>query len=140
MQSCDDTLSKQEVGRQGEELACRFLVGRGFVVVERNFSIDVGGIKRGEIDVICHDRESLVFVEVRSLTGSYLETPALTVDPAKRGQVVRAARFYLQEREMELKFVRFDVIAVSFGSGEPRIEWYPDAFRPPSTGQAQVFW
>ena len=55
-----------------------------------------------------------VFVEVRSRTG-FLSGHALeTVTPAKRAQVVRAARLFLSEETVSAREYRFDVVAVTF--------------------------
>jgi hypothetical protein len=53
-------LARGEAGRRAEVLAADFLAGRGLVIVARNFRC-----RRGVIDVIARDGETLVFVEVR---------------------------------------------------------------------------
>src|SRR5207247_10437601 len=48
-------------GARGEKLACRFLKRSGYKVLLRNFC----GRSGGEIDVVCRDNDTLVFVEVK---------------------------------------------------------------------------
>ncbi|MEP6505992.1 MAG: YraN family protein, partial [Betaproteobacteria bacterium] len=54
-------------GRQGEDLALRYLQARGLCLLERNYRVARGPSRRGgEIDLILRDRDgTLVFVEVR---------------------------------------------------------------------------
>lgn len=51
-------------GLAGEDLAAAFLQEKGLRVVERNVRC-VGG----ELDLVCEDRGSLVFVEVKTRSG-----------------------------------------------------------------------
>src|SRR5438876_12115537 len=51
-------------GAQGETLACRFLRRNGYKILYRNFK----GHSGGEIDVVCRDKDTLVFVEVKTRT------------------------------------------------------------------------
>jgi putative endonuclease len=129
---------KRELGNQGEELACKLLADSGCTIVERNFRIGENP-HDPEVDVIVQDGDALVFVEVRSQTTDYLATPALTVNERKQRQVVLAARLYLQRCKPLPAQVRFDVVAVSLGSGPPGLEWIKDAFRPPSSARAWSF-
>jgi len=52
-----------EIGKKGEELACMFLVKRGYSIIERNY------LKRwGEIDIVAEKDDKLLFVEVKSVS------------------------------------------------------------------------
>ena len=53
-------MNKRFVGKQKEELAAEFLVGRGVKIIDKNFACKVG-----EIDLIGLDNGYLVFVEVK---------------------------------------------------------------------------
>jgi len=129
-----------ELGREAEELAAEFLRRNGYTVVERNYDVLINGKKVGELDIICDNGTELLFVEVRSATGTYLESPALTVETRKQAQIVKTARFFIHERSLQNRFVRFDVVGITFSSQRPHVEWFKDAFRPPSTGQSRSFW
>jgi hypothetical protein len=54
---------EQAHGRRGEDLAHRFLRRQGLTIVARNFHQRSG---RGELDIVAWDRQTLVFVEVKS--------------------------------------------------------------------------
>jgi putative endonuclease len=51
------------LGSKGEDLAVRFLEKKGYRILSRNFRTPVG-----EIDVIAEDRNTLVFIEVKTRT------------------------------------------------------------------------
>jgi len=49
-------------GARGEKLACRYLKRSGYKILLRNFR----GRSGGEIDIVCRDNDTLVFVEVKT--------------------------------------------------------------------------
>jgi putative endonuclease len=54
---------RRKTGNLGEDLACRFLMKRGFDIIERNY------LKRcGEIDIIAKNGSLLHFIEVKSVS------------------------------------------------------------------------
>src|SRR3989338_7305412 len=55
------TSKTQKVGELGENIACKYLIKNGYVVLDRNFST-----RLGEIDIIAEKGNSLYFVEVKS--------------------------------------------------------------------------
>ena len=50
---------KKILGNLGEDIACKFILNKGYEIVERNFYC-----RQGEIDIIAKDNEFLVFIEV----------------------------------------------------------------------------
>lgn len=124
------------MGRQAETLAAEHLMKAGYRVVERNFHA-----RRAELDLVAmNGGSSVVFVEVRSLKGRYLSSPAATVNAAKRRRVVTAARGWLAARGMRNWDVRFDVIAVRFGARGTEVEWIEDAFRPKDVSRRRRYY
>jgi putative endonuclease len=77
-------------GREAEERAAHHLEGRGLRVVERNFRI-----RGGEIDLICRDGRTLIFVEVRLRSGGDFGGAAASITATKRRRIVLAAQHYL---------------------------------------------
>jgi putative endonuclease len=110
----------REAGYSAEQLAAEFLTQRGFHVIERNFTV-----KGGEIDLVCDDAGTLVFVEVRARRADDFGAPEETISPAKRRRLILAARLYLLQRGIEDRACRFDVIAIE---GED-VRYLPDAFQ-----------
>jgi putative endonuclease len=110
-------------GRAAEALAAAFLEGLGARVIARNHAI-----KRGEVDLVCEDGQTVVFVEVRSRSSEAQGGPEETVDRRKRRRVVAAATYWATRNGALERAIRFDVVAVTFGEGEPRLEHFPAAF------------
>ena len=110
-------------GREAEGLAAAWLEGRGYRVLARNHAL-----RLGEVDLVCERERVLCFVEVRSRTGDEHGGPEETVDRRKARRVVLAAADWLERNDGAGRDVRFDVVAVTFGEGSPRIVHFPAAF------------
>lgn len=55
------TSKSQAKGELGEEIACKYLISKGYTVLERNFTI-----LQGEIDIVAKEGNQIVFLEVKS--------------------------------------------------------------------------
>jgi putative endonuclease len=110
-------------GRLGEDLAHRYLRGRGCTVVARNYRPPAG---HGEIDLVVWHREKLVFVEVKTRDTADFGEPERAVDADKQLHLTRAARDYARRAGVEWQNVRFDVVAIVLSPR--RIEWFRDMF------------
>jgi putative endonuclease len=119
--------SSQASGRRGEDLAHRFLQRLGFNVVARNFHSRSGS---GEIDLIAWDGDTLVFVEVKSLSSDSYSAPDRAIDRLKQELILRTAIDYVRRGPAPYPRVRFDIINVLLDD-PPRISIRQDAFPPP---------
>ena len=111
------------LGRQGEKLAERFLVRLGMKVLEKNYRT-----RQGEVDLICLDRGTVVFVEVKTRRSDVFAPPEEAVGEQKQRRLSLAAMAYLNDRHWEDRLARFDVLSVVLDGGTPKIEHLPDAF------------
>lgn len=111
----DDTTTTR--GREAEAAAARHLERHGLRVIERNFRI-----RGGEIDLICRDGRTLVFVEVRLRSRSDFGGAGASIGVAKQRRIILAARHYLAGRSD--CDCRFDCVLLDGG----KIEWLRDAF------------
>lgn len=100
---------RQTIGRQGEDQALAFLLQHDLTLVERNFRC-----RRGEIDLIMREGDTLVFVEVRKRRHADFGGAAASVTPAKQARMVMAAQIFLQGQRPQPP-CRFDVIAIDAG-------------------------
>ena len=89
----------------GEEIACRYLAGKGFKILATNFYC-----RAGELDIVARDHDSLAFVEVKSRRGSAGMEQAL--GPRKIRSLKTAARVYLQQALLDREDYRFMIIYV----------------------------
>ena len=111
------TTSRALVGRRGEDIAARFLVDAGYVVVERNWRGT-----RGELDIIARDGDEIVVVEVKTRTGLGFGHPAEAITPDKLARLKRLAGQWLGERSPRAASVRIDVLAVVLMPSGARVE------------------
>ena len=111
-------------GQSGEEIACRHLRSRGYLILERNFRC-----RSGEVDIVARQGEATVFVEVKERRGESHGRGHEAVTFGKRRRVIRAARLYASSRELSERRLRFDVISVDWTEGrQPRIRHDEGAF------------
>src|SRR2546421_3995427 len=113
------------LGTRGENLACGFLKKNGYKILYRNFRGRTGG----EIDVVCRDRDTLVFVEVKTRTREDFGRPLDAVDRDKRKRISRGGLAWLRLLDNPDILFRFDVVEVIIAEGaEPRLELLQNAF------------
>src|SRR6267143_3041514 len=113
------------VGSRGEKLACRFLRRNGYKVLSRNFR----GRSGGEIDIVCRDNDTLVFVEVKTRTREDFGRPFDAVDREKRKRISRGALAWLRMLDNPEILFRFDVVEVIIADdAKPRLELIKNAF------------
>ena len=115
-------MAKQgNTGAQAEQLAAAFLQRQGLQVVESNYRC-----RFGEIDLICRDRDALVFVEVRLRGSESFGGAAASITASKQHKLVLAARHYLLQQRTS-PACRFDVVLLR-GLRDNDIEWIRNAF------------
>ncbi len=112
-------------GKEGEELALKFLKRSGYRIVERNYRC-----RYGEIDIIARDGEVLVFVEVKARTSGAFGLPVESVDARKQRHIINASTEYLARNGLTDTPARFDVVSVEMdgGGGDASMELVRNAF------------
>jgi putative endonuclease len=117
--------ARLELGAHGETLACGFLRRQGYKILYRNFRARHGG----EVDIVCRDGDTLVFVEVKTRKYDDLVRPSEAINAAKRKLISRGALAWLQLLDNPDIRSRFDVVEIVVGGDrEPRFELIRDAF------------
>ena len=112
------------LGNKGEMLAARYLAGEGFAILEYNWR---SGHK--EIDLIAKERDTLVFVEVKTRRNENYGDARETVTPQKMRNIVTAAEAYIKKKEIDAP-IRFDIVAIVDNGDTHEIEHIRDAFYP----------
>ena len=98
---------KQKVGNIGERLAARFLMEKGYKIIETNYRK-----KWGEIDIVAEFDGVLHFVEVKAISNPDYN-PETNVSLWKKQRLSRAIRTYIPERKIpENQDFQIDIIAV----------------------------
>lgn len=100
---------EQAAWLEGEDIAHRFLRERGYTVVARNYRPRGGGF---EIDLVALEKETVVFVEVKTRRSEDFAAPERALDDAKLEQVLRGAGHFLIHAGWTGRPFRLDVVAV----------------------------
>lgn len=100
---------RQEIGKWGENLACKYLEKDNYKILERNFLC-----RQGEIDIITKDmtRNELVFVEVKTRSNFKYGNPAEAVNKDKQKHMTQAIQYYLYKNHINNIPIRIDVVEV----------------------------
>jgi putative endonuclease len=96
------------LGAWGEDKAARHLRRLGWRILRRNFRAPGGG----EVDLVCRDRDTLVFAEVKTRRCEEMGRPLDAVDRNKQRLIRQGALYWLRLLEMPDITFRFDVIEV----------------------------
>jgi putative endonuclease len=112
-----------ELGKAGEDLACRELRRRGYAILARRYRV-----RRGEIDIVARDGTTIVFVEVKTRDGRAFGEAADAVTAFKRKRMVDLALDYVTRHRLTGCACRFDVVSIHFDAGAPAVEIFRGAF------------
>ena len=112
-------MQRRNTGMLGEKYARDFLKKKGYKVIETNYRCG-----RGEIDIVARQKDSLVFVEVRTKISLEFGTPEESINRAKQNRMRATALHYLQDHTKLPELWRIDVVAIELNEkGKPsRIE------------------
>ena len=100
-------MKRKELGDAGEKLAKDFLKKKGYKIREANFRC-----REGEIDIVAQKKDCLVFVEVRTKTGTGFGSPEESVTFAKKEKLIASALSYLNSHKNLPESWRIDFVAV----------------------------
>lgn len=107
-------------GDRAELDAERYLREQGLSTIAKNYRC-----KRGEIDLIMSDKDTIVFVEVRYRNNADYGSPLETVTKSKQKKLLIAAQYYLSEKKLSGNTqVRFDVVGIC----ADQYQWIQSAF------------
>jgi putative endonuclease len=115
--------NKIKTGKEGERKAVAFLCKNGYRICETNFRCPIG-----EIDIIAKDKNTLVFVEVKTRRSEELGYPEQAVGIKKQRKMSQLALWYLQQKKLADINARFDVIAITLVPQREEIKLIKNAF------------
>lgn len=99
--------AKDRLGRDGEDLAADHLRRAGLAILDRNWRCAAG-----EIDIVARDGSALVVCEVKTRSSTSYGWPAEAVTPRKLRRLRELALRWLDERQIYVPEIRFDVISI----------------------------
>lgn len=118
--------AKDELGRRGEQLAADHLEGQGLAILARNWRC-----VEGELDIVATDgRDTVIFCEVKTRSGTGFGLPVEAVTRAKRRRIRRLAQLWMATmRPRGWPVMRFDVIGIVIVDGaQPQLNHVTAAF------------
>ncbi|MFB0564569.1 MAG: YraN family protein [Candidatus Aminicenantaceae bacterium] len=100
--------SAHALGKSGEETALEYLKNKNYRIIKRNYRF-----LRGEIDIIAYDKNTLVFIEVKTRRSKVFGLPEESVTPRKQNQIRKIAQGFLAKNDLKNIVCRFDVLSLS---------------------------
>ena len=104
-------------GAEGEEAAATHLCRLGWKILDRNWRS-----RHLELDIVAEERDTVVFVEVKTRAEGGLQTPFEALTPTKKERLCRAAQAWLEAHEAWSRPCRFDLVCVTSRAGTYQTE------------------
>jgi putative endonuclease len=125
---------KKTLGQRGEAAAARYLCRRGYKILARG-----DRLAPGELDLVALDRDTIVFIEVKTRQSHAAGHPAEAVDDRKQRRLTKLAVTFLKRHGLLERPARFDVMAITWpvGKRRPTIEHLKNAFE--AVGQWEFY-
>lgn len=109
---------KISLGEYGEDFTCRFLKTKRYKIIERNYRS-----LWGEIDIIAKDKDTLVFIEVKTRSSDRFGPPESSVTRTKQNRIRRIAEAYIKTSKYRNLCFRFDVVSILFDSKKNMVDF-----------------
>ncbi len=100
-------LSKRAIGSYGEALAKKWLLQKGFEIVEQNYHGPYG-----EIDIVARKEGVLHFVEVKMRLSSTFGSPIESITKKKLARLQKTVYQYLSDRNPTISSFQIDCIGI----------------------------
>lgn len=120
-------------GKIGERLAEDFLRAKGFETLKRNYFT-----RYGEIDLVMKDKDTIVFVEVKTGKRGRFGSPVEKITKRKKKRLLMAINAYLSENHICNLPLRIDCVVIEEAQNEQvKISYIPNAFEATAEPLAQ---
>ena len=80
------------------------------------------------MDIVCRDGDTLVFVEVKTRSGTFFGRPAAAVGLDKQQLIARGALVWLRMLDHPDVLFRFDILEIVVEQGKPEFNLIRNAF------------
>lgn len=105
-------LKNKEIGAKGELLAQEHVKKLGYEILETNRQFQEGMKKSCEIDIIAVDKNTLVFIEVKTRSTDLFGSPLEAITRDKYQNIKTGLFNYLRETKIKYKKFRIDAISI----------------------------
>lgn len=118
---------RHRLGLRGERLAAKHLRRVGYKLLYKNYRAPGGG----EVDLVCREDDTLVFVEVKTRSSAAFGTPAEAVTASKQQLIARGALAWLKLLGNPAIHFRFDIVEVRMTGRKVETNVIRNAFELP---------
>jgi putative endonuclease len=121
---------RRKVGKIGEEIGVKFLKEKGYQILDRNYKFRIpGDLQRGEIDIVAKKKDTICFVEVKTLKDPKIEIfPEDKINFSKRKKLIATAENWLIKNKIPLDSKwQIDVISIEIKNGKAEISHFENA-------------
>ena len=115
--------AKQKFGQYGEARAADYLRRLGYKILCLNNRTPLG-----EIDIIAKEKDTIVFVEVKTRKTLSYGSARHAVTSRKQEKISKSALFYLKSTGKMNAKARFDVVTIDIAQQDADIEVIKNAF------------
>lgn len=116
------TMTQQELGIYGEQLAQKHLLKEGYTIRTTNYRY-----MKYEIDIVAEKDDKIIVVEVKTRQTAEIGEPWMAVTRRKQRQIITCADHYIQSRDLSNE-VRFDIISIVHNNFRTDLQHIVDAF------------
>ena len=117
-------MQNREKGKLGEAIAVKYLIGKGYRVLGKNWNC-----RWGELDIIASKGDTTVFVEVKYRTSLQFGEPEYSVHNKKYAHLMRTIKMFLSKYRQAGSRWRIDVITVLKTDSSYLIKHYTGLYR-----------
>jgi putative endonuclease len=117
-------MNHEELGAHGERLACKYLVKKGYSILDQNWRFG-----RNEIDIVALFQDKVIVVEVKTRQTAKIGEPWRAVTKSKQKAIIKVAHAYLLQNEIDFE-TQFDIISIVYNSYRCDLEHIQGAFSP----------
>lgn len=100
-------MKKSEVGKNGEDIACKYLEKNGYKIIARNIHYS----RFCELDIIAQKKDTTVFVEVKTRSTNSFGTPFEAITNSKMANIIKGIKFYISEHQV--KKYQLDIVGIT---------------------------
>ena len=102
-------MHNKNVGKIGEDIACKYLIEKGYAILERNY-VEKGG----EIDIIARNGREIIFVEVKARCSKKNGDGIESITWQKIRHIKNVSKIYVLKKRLFNYSIRYDAIDINF--------------------------
>lgn len=111
-------MDNKKIGSIGEEMACDYLIGLGYKILDRNRIFYERGRKVAELDILASKGKETYIVEVKTRRSQKFGKAIESITPKKLDNLIAMYNTYL----IKYPYLRIVILTIERGVGGDKIE------------------